>query len=114
MKAWDIIQIFIILGVMVAVMYGLLFLVKKYLYRFDNKESKNSKIKILSTQAILPKKFVSVIQFNNQTYLLGVSDQSVNLIDKIDQSFSEDLIKDETQKPKNNFLELLKTNMGIK
>ena len=49
----------------------------------------DSRINILSTQAILPKKYVSVVQFNDTVYLFGVSDQSVNLIDKFDSDYLE-------------------------
>lgn len=114
MGTWDIIQIFIILAVMAGIMYGLLFLVKKYLYTFDKNGTNNSKIKIISTQAILPKKFVSVIQFNNNVYLLGISEQSVNLIDKIDENKFNQESSENLEKPKPNFLSLLKTNMGLK
>ncbi len=114
MKTWDIVQIFIILAVMSGIMYGLLFLVKKYLYTFDKKGTNSSRIKIISTQTILPKKFVSVIQFNNNVYLLGVSEQSINLIDKIDENIFVQETTNNSEKPKLNFLNLLKANMGIK
>jgi len=113
-KTWDIVQIFIILAVMSGIMYGLLFLVKKYLYTFDKKGTNSSRIKIISTQTILPKKFVSVIQFNNNVYLLGVSEQSINLIDKIDENIFVQETTNNSEKPKLNFLNLLKANMGIK
>jgi flagellar biosynthetic protein FliO len=113
-NTWDIIQIFIILAIMMGVMYLLLFLVKKYLYSFDKKGMSNSRISVLSTQTILPKKYISIIEFNNSVYLLGISDQSVNLIDK----FSSDIIDNDNEgpdnSPKQNFLKLLKSNMGIK
>ncbi|MFZ1290321.1 MAG: flagellar biosynthetic protein FliO [Melioribacteraceae bacterium] len=114
MKTWDIVQIFIILAVMSGIMYGLLFLVKKYLYTFDKKGTNSSRVKIISTQTILPKKFVSVIQFNNNVYLLGVSEQSINLIDKIDENIFVQETTNNSEKPKLNFLNLLKANMGIK
>lgn len=116
MSTWDIVQIFLILAVMMGIMYGLLYLVKKYLYSFDKEGSKESKVHIISTQTILPKKYVSVIQFNNTLYLLGVSDQSVNLIDKIDPSILESNEQPEQKSTgeKLNFLKLLKNNMGIK
>lgn len=114
MNTWDIIRIFLILAVMMGIMYGLLYLVKKYLYSFEKKGGSDSRVKVISTQAILPKKFVSVIEFNNTVYLLGVSDQSVNLIDKLDASYLEDSNKEEAKIEKPNFLKLLKSNMGIK
>ena len=114
MNAWDIIQIFIILALMMGIMYAILYFVKKYLYSFDNKNKSNSKISVISTQTILPKKYVSVIEFNNFTYLIGVSDQSVNLIDKFN---SENIVNQSSESEnieKTNFLKLLKSNMGIK
>lgn len=114
MSTWDIIQIFLILAVMTGIMYGLLYLVKKYLYSYDGKGKSDSKIQVISTQTILPKKFVSVIKFNDSVYLLGVSEQSVNLIDKIDAetALNTDVNSEATEKK--NFLQLLKSNMGIK
>ena len=114
MKTWDIIQIFLILGVMMGIMYALLDLVKKYFYSFDKKGSPESKVSVLSTQSILPKKFISVVKFNDTVYLLGVSDQSVNLIDKLDSNClgESEYVESSTEKP--NFLKLLKNNMGIK
>ena len=114
MNAWDIIQIFIILALMMGIMYAILYFVKKYLYSFDNKNKSNSKISVISTQTILPKKYVSVIEFNNFTYLIGVSDQCVNLIDKFN---SENIVNQSSESEnieKTNFLKLLKSNMGIK
>jgi len=114
MKTWDVIQIFLILGVMMGVMYALLYLVKKYFYSFEKKGGANSRVQILSTQAILPKKYVSVIKFNESVYLLGVSDQSVNLIDKVGSTIDENLSEEMNDSEKPNFLQLLKSNMGLK
>ena len=114
MSTWDILQIFLILAVMSAIMYGLLYLVKKYIYSYEKAGDKDSKISIVSTQAIMPKKFVSVIRFNNNVYLLGVSDQSVNLIDKLNSDELEVNQEEPSPSTKKNFLKLLKSNMGIK
>ncbi|MCB0729979.1 MAG: flagellar biosynthetic protein FliO [Ignavibacteriae bacterium] len=99
---------------MAGFMYGLLYFVKKYLFSFDQKASSDSKVKVISTQTLLPKKFLSVVEFNDNIYLLGISDQSINLIDKLDQAFSENLNQAKTNTEKPNFLQLLKSNMGIK
>lgn len=114
MNAWDILKIFLILGVMAGIMYALLFLVKKYLYSFEKKGNGNSQIQVLSTQVILPKKYVSLVRFDNSVYLLGIADQSVNLIDKIDSSNLENKKEDDSEETKTSFLKLLKSNMGIK
>lgn len=114
MNTWDIIQVFLILGIMAAIMYGLLYLVKKYFYSFEKKGGADSRISILSTQAILPKKYVSVVKFNDSVYLLGVSDHSVNLIDKLDSDYLDEISDPNNKTEKPNFLKLLKYNMGIK
>ena len=113
MNTWDIVKIFLILGAMMGIMYALLYLVKKYFYSFEKKGEAITNVQVLSTQVILPKKYVSVIKFNNTTYLLGVSDQSVNLIDKID-TLNEIENSDNVSVEKPNFLNLLKKNMGFK
>ena len=114
MNTWDIMQVFLILGVMAGIMYGLLYLVKKYFYSFEKKGGVDSRISILSTQAILPKKYVSVVKFNDTVYLLGVSDHSVNLIDKLDSGYLDENNETNNEIEKPNFLKLLKHNMGIK
>ena len=99
---------------MMGVMYALLYVVKKYLYSFEKKGTSDTKINVISTQAILPKRFVSVIEFNNSVYLLGVSDQSINVIDKYDADFLNETKEENNTDDKPNFLKLLKKNMGIK
>ena len=114
MNTWDVMQVFLILGVMAGIMYGLLYLVKKYFYSFEKKGGVDSRISILSTQAILPKKYVSVVKFNDTVYLLGVSDHSVNLIDKLDSGYLDENNETNNEIEKPNFLKLLKHNMGVK
>ncbi len=113
MNTWDILKIFLILFVMMGIMYGILYLVKKYFYSYGKNGNSSATIQVLSTQTILPKKFVSVIRFNNSVYLLGVSEQSLNLIDKIEEYELENINK-ENNNVKPNFLHLLKKNMGFK
>ncbi|MCP5063254.1 MAG: flagellar biosynthetic protein FliO [Ignavibacteriae bacterium] len=113
MSTWDVVKIFLILGAMMGIMYALLYMVKKYFYSFEKKGEESTNVQVLSTQVILPKKFVSVIRFNNATYLLGVSEQSVNLIDKIDFLNETENIEI-TNEERPNFLSLLKKNMGFK
>ncbi len=113
MNAWDIFKIFFILLIITLVMYGVLFWIKKYFYSYDKNGNSSSSVQVLSTQTILPKKFVSVIRFNNSIYLLGISEQSLNLIDKIEEyNFEKPVEKNLQNKP--NFLSLLKKNMGFK
>ena len=108
----DIAQIFLVLLLLIGVMYSLLFLVKKYLFTFDKKGSKLVKINVLSTQVLMPKKYVSVVRIKDKIFILGVSDNSITLLDKQDD-FTKDL-EDEigSDSSKKSFLDMLKQNMG--
>lgn len=109
---WNILYILFILGVLTVIMYGLLYLMKKYLYKYDNASSTGLKIKVLGLHAILPKKYICVVRVQDKNYVLGVSENSINVIDEI-----ENLDYTET-KPTSfntgNFMEILKKNMGLK
>ena len=110
----DIAQIFFILFVLLGVMYGMLYLVKKFLFTYDKRASKLINISVLSTQALMPKKFISVVKIRDKVYILGVSDNSISLLDK-QEDFTKELDDEEfNNTEKKNFLDLLKGNMGIK
>lgn len=109
----DIAQIFIILFALLAVMYGLLYLVKKFLFTYDKKASKLVNISVLSTQVLMPKKYISVVKIRDKVYVLGVSDNSISLLDK-QEDFTKELDDELEGTEKKNFLDMLKGNMGIK
>lgn len=110
----DIAQIFFILFVLLGVMYVMLYLVKKYLFTFDKRASKLVNISVLSTQVLMPKKYISVVKIRDKVYILGVSDNSITLIDK-QEDFTKELEDEEINTTgKKNFLDILKGNMGLK
>ena len=110
----DIAQIFFILFLLLGVMYAMLFLVKKYLFTYDNRASKLINISVLSTQVLMPKKYISVVKIREKIYVLGVSDSSITLIDK-QEDFTQELESEEIDAVgKKNFLDILKKNMGMK
>jgi len=113
MQVSDFLYMFFVLALLLGVMYLLLLLMKKYLYSFNSKGNKKIKMEVLNTQAILPKKFVSVVKINNKIYLLGVSEQSVNLIDKLDDV---EIIEEQNNltQSEQGFKEILKKNLGLK
>ncbi|MBU2492259.1 MAG: flagellar biosynthetic protein FliO [Bacteroidetes bacterium] len=110
----DIAQIFFILFLLLGVMYVMLYLVKKYLFTYDKKASKLINISVLSTQVLMPKKYISVIKIRDKIYVLGISDNSITLIDKQDNFLQEAENEVNSSTEKKNFLDLLKGNMGIK
>ncbi len=113
MNYWDIVKVFLILFVMLGVMYGMLYLLKKYFFSFSGQNSSSLRIKVLSTQTIMPKKFISIVKIDDKLYVLGIAENSINLIDKLEGSPDENLPEfDDTEKP--NFLQLLRKNMGLR
>jgi len=113
MNYWDIAKVFLILFVMLGVMYLLLYVVKKYLYTVDSKNPNSFKINILSTQTILPKKFVSIIKIHGRIYVLGLSENSISVIDRLDDTIEENPYLTDNTEEKLSFLQLLKKNMGL-
>jgi flagellar protein FliO/FliZ len=114
MGFFDIIKAIIPLVIMIGLLYGVLYLVKKYTMPFSGKKLKAAKINILSTQAIMPKKYLSIVQVQGKVLLLGVSDHSVNLIKELD---AIELNEEDESQPiiiKNNFADILKKNLGIR
>lgn len=114
MEVSDFLYMFFVLGLLLGLMYLLLFLMKKYLYSFNSKVNKKIKMEVLNTQAILPKKFVSVVKINDKIYLLGISENSVNLIDKLDEDKLVIDDQSEWEEEKLGFKEIFKKNLGMK
>ena len=113
MSFLDIVKALIPLLVIVALLYGVLVFVKRYGISVKGKKSGAVLIDVVSTQMIMPKKFISVVRVEDRLLVLGVSDQSITLLKEMDKPV------DNTPKPsfeadKNNFLDLLKKNLGMK
>ena len=111
MTFWDIVKIFAVLLILMGVMYMLLFLVKKYLYTFDKRNSKIFNINVLTTQAIMPKKFISVVRVHDKLFVLGVSDNAINLIDKLDDFTAQTEHENYSNNQPHRFFDYLKRNM---
>ncbi len=114
MSFMDIINVIIPLVVMFGLLYGVLWLVKRYTMPFSGKQIQSVKINVLSTQAIMPKKYLSVVKVQGKILLLGVSDHSVNLIKELDSVDLEAELPLEGNLIKNNFTDILKKNLGIR
>ncbi|MDP4173011.1 MAG: flagellar biosynthetic protein FliO [Bacteroidota bacterium] len=122
MEFINILKIIFFLIILVVLMYGTLYMMKKYFYSSDKSRSKLVKIKVLSTQMIMPKKFIQVVQVHDKVLILGISDHSINLLQEFEGFIPEDRIYEEESQTamdlkgsfKENFLEALKKNLGLK
>lgn len=114
MSTMDIVKIFLILLAILALMYGVLLLMKRYLYPYANMGKSAVDVKVLATQVIMPKKFVSIVKIQEKIYVLGLSEQQITVLDTWhdeDGVFEDEMKKDEKH-PK--FLDYFKKNLGKK
>ncbi len=91
----DIAFVFFILLLLMGIMYSLLFLAKKYLYNQGGKGGSQLNMQVLAMQSLMPKKFLSIVRVKDKFFLLGISENSINLIDKLDDFDASDF---ETEK----------------
>ncbi len=113
MSLFDIIKTLIPLFLIVALMYGVLVFVKKYGIKINGNKSGSVHINIISSQMIMPKKYISVVKVEDKLLVLGVSEQSITLLKELNQP--EDLPKPNAAiNEKLNFLDSLKKNLGLK
>lgn len=109
----DILKALIPLLLIVGLLYGVLFLIKKYGISFKGKKNGSVNINVLSSQMIMPKKYISVVKVEEKLLVLGVSENSITLLKELDKPTEVNkpyAVKEE----KNNFLDLLKKNLGLK
>ncbi|MGE5429740.1 MAG: flagellar biosynthetic protein FliO [Syntrophomonadaceae bacterium] len=120
MEFWNIIKVIFMLIFILGLMYGTLYLARKYFFTFEKNTKKLIKIKVLSTQMLMPKKFIQVVQVHDKILVLGLSDNSINLLQELNTSAAARLIEEETVRNdvkdnfKDNFVEILKKNLGMR
>ena len=110
----DLLKALIPLLLIVALLYGVLVFVKKYGIKFRGKNDLNSlKIKVLGNQMIMPKRFISVVKIEDKKLVLGISEHSITLLKELNsEANSFETRNDESGKE--NFLDVLKKNFGLK
>ncbi|HVO74121.1 MAG TPA: flagellar biosynthetic protein FliO [Ignavibacteriaceae bacterium] len=114
MTFFGILKAIIPLLLIVALLYGVLIVVKKYGLTFRGRISQGSpNIKLISSQMIMPKKFISVVKVEEKLLVLGISEHSINLLKELEPSAlpQKEVIE---RFEKDNFLSILKKNLGLK
>lgn len=112
MQFTDIVKALIPLIVIVGLLYGALIFVKKYGFSLNKNKKGSVSISVISSQMIMPKKFISVVKVEGKLLVLGVSDHSITLLKEFDEEI--DTHEDTNDKSdKNTFLEILKKNLGL-
>ncbi len=113
MTFFELLKAFFPLVLIVGLLYAVLRYVKGKSFSL-NRNYSPVKIRVMSSQMIMPKKYISIVRLNDKYLVLGVSENSISLLKEIDHIS----IQEEEERPdtndKNNFLNLLKKNMGIR
>jgi len=113
MGFFDVVKALLPLLLILGILYGALWYVRKYSFSIGGKKTGGLNIKVLGTQMLMPKKFISVVKIHDKVLVLGVSEGSVNLLKELDPSVI-DPAPYENDEAKPNFRELLKKNLGIR
>lgn len=113
MTSLDVLQSMLPLFLIILLLFGVLYFVKKKGFGVAPKMSKEFGLKVLSTQAIMPKKYISMIKLQDKILVVGIAENSITLLKEIDvpEDYS---IKNQPAIAKNSFKELLQKNLGIK
>lgn len=114
MSVFEILKTFLPLILLVGLLYGILYYVRKSGLRINGKSKSPFSINILNTQMILPKKYISVIKIKDKLIVLGISDQSISVLKEFDDDNNDlNLIEKSNAGNDANFLKILKKNLGF-
>jgi flagellar protein FliO/FliZ len=111
---WDIMYVFAILVVLAGILYGVLYLMKRFLYGGKLSQSGGMSIEVIANQVLMPKKYISIVKINEKLLVLGISEQSITHLDTIEEIPPELLALAASRENKPNFWDLMKQNLGKK
>lgn len=113
MSFLDIIKTLFPLVAIILLLFGVLLLVKKYTFSLTGKRIQNLHVDIIHNQMIAPKKYLSLVRIKDKIFVLGISDNNITLIKEFDydESFENEI---HGSGVKQNFVDVLKQNLGIK
>ena len=114
MSFLDIVKAFIPLIIIVGLLYGVLLLIKKYGTPFKGNKGVSVPIKVLSTQMIMPKKFISIVRVDDKLLVLGVSENSITMLKELEPSEVEEETAYTPKNDNNNLLDILRKNLGLR
>jgi flagellar biosynthetic protein FliO len=103
-----ILPLILVLGLL----YAALIFVRKSGFQFGKNGNNISQIRVISTQAIMNRKFVSIVKVQNSYLVLGVSENSINLLKELD-NIDDDVVVDNTTEQQ-SFSTVFKQSLGMK
>ena len=111
MSSFEVVQAFIPLILIVVLLYGALLYIKKKGFRLRPAVSSKHGIEVLSTQPIMPKKYLSLIKVKDKVLVVGMTDNSISLLKEIDYDES---FKNNSGEKNESFSEIFRKNLGLK
>lgn len=112
MTVWEMLTTILPLILVLVLLYAALLFVRKSGFVINKNQRKLSQFKVISTQAIMNKKYISIVKVQDSYLVLGISDNSINLLKELD-AVEEDKHENDT-KGKQTFAEVFKQNLGMK
>jgi flagellar protein FliO/FliZ len=116
---WSFFKMLIALAVVIAMMIGAAFVLKKYFYRSPETMNGNQTIQVISTRYLDPKNSILLVDVLGQVMLLGVSTNQITLLGTVsDPNALESLKMNRLQSKTPPFSESIQsfksllTNMG--
>ncbi len=113
MSFFEVLKALIPLVLIVGLLYGVLLFVKKYGISLKGKKSGLVSINVLSSQMIMPKKFISVVKVEDRLLILGISENSITLLKELDEPPAA-VIQHSGEDDRNNLIKIIKKNLGLR
>lgn len=93
-------------------LYAALIFVRRSGFSMGKNQNKLSQIRVISTQALMHKKFISIVKVKDSYLVLGVAENSITLLKELDNiDEKDDELKNES---KSKFSDVFKQNLGLK
>ena len=114
MSTNDIVYIFVVLILLLASVYVVLYFMKKMMFRFEGSGGNKIPITVVAVKGILPKRYVTVVKVLDSYYVLGVSDTNITLLDKANAEAIKDYDSLQSSEVNMKFGDFLKKSLKKK
>lgn len=91
---WPLVKLVLALGVVVAAIYGFLYMLRKMMGQKFSSNRSNRLIEVIETTFIAQKKSVSVIRFHDRAILVGICDGSIARLAELDPEESAAILSE--------------------
>ncbi|MBA4252134.1 MAG: hypothetical protein C0425_02145 [Chlorobiaceae bacterium] len=112
MYFFDLLKAFIPLLLVLGLLYAVLYFIRKNSLTIGGKKGTLLKIKVLSSQLIFPKKYITLVQIEDKILVLGITENGMNVLKELDAAELAD--QKVIENPNENFIDILKKNFGKK